>query len=140
MVRQYFKWSDLIYKYSFSVAPLVLTIPNFLAISVKGNTTIINSTANQTLHSLTVYRSNCSPPSSKYILTLQWSPLAESHNRLLYKLNVWFYSFFLKLVPCTLLSIITCLLIRALVQVKYYHDKEYTELNESMIFSSLEEA
>jgi hypothetical protein len=35
----------------------------------------------------------------------------------LYKINVWFYSFCLKLVPCTLLSIITCLLIRALIQV-----------------------
>ena len=48
---------------------------------------------------------------------VQWSPLAVSNDRMLYKLNVWFYSFFLKLVPCTLLSIITCLLIRALYQV-----------------------
>jgi hypothetical protein len=48
---------------------------------------------------------------------VQWSPLAVSNDRMLYKLNVWFYSFFLKLVPCTLLSIITCLLIRALVLV-----------------------
>ena len=48
---------------------------------------------------------------------VQWSPLAVSNDRMLYKLNVWFYSFFLKLVPCTLLSIITCLLIRALCQV-----------------------
>ena len=52
-----------------------------------------------------------------YPWLFQWSPLAESHDRLLYKLNVWFYSFFLKLVPCTLLSIITCLLIRALYLV-----------------------
>jgi hypothetical protein len=26
----------------------------------------------------------------------QWSKLAEDNNKLLYRLNVWFYSFFLK--------------------------------------------
>ena len=81
--------------------------------SVKGTTSINNNGTSQTLYSITVRISSY----AMTIIFIQWSPLAVSNDRLLYKLNVWFYSFFLKLVPCTLLSIITCLLIRALCQV-----------------------
>ena len=75
---------------------MVFSIPNYLALSLKGTTSITSNGSDQTFYSIT---------------------LAESNGLLLYKLNIWFYSFFLKLVPCTLLSIITCLLIRALCQV-----------------------
>ena len=44
----------------------------------------------------------------------QFSAMAESLG--MYKLNVWFYSFCLKLVPCSLLLVITVLLTRALLQ------------------------
>ena len=95
---------------------LFLSIPNYLALSVKGTTSITSNGANQTLYSITVRK--CGKDVELiYLCIIQWSPLAESNDLLLYKLNVWFYSFFLKLVPCTLLSIITCLLTRALCQV-----------------------
>lgn len=76
---------------------MILTLPNFLAMQVEP----LKSQSNGT--NLTLY-------------VLQWSKLGLAHDRLLYKLNVWFYGFFLKLLPCILLIIITCLLIRALYQ------------------------
>ena len=95
---------------------MVLSIPNYLALSVKGTTSITSNGSNQTLYSITL-RKCVKDVELIYRFIFQWSPLAESNGLLLYKLNIWFYSFFLKLVPCTLLSIITCLLIRALCQV-----------------------
>jgi len=77
--------------------PLVLTLPNFLATQVAPRPHTYNGT-NITLH------------------VLQWSSLGLAHDGLLYKLNFWFYGAILKLLPCALLIIITCFLIRALYQ------------------------
>ena len=100
-----------------SVIPLFLTIPNFLALSIKPTITAFNGTYNMTLYSLTVITSIIYTYVDK-IFPLKWSMLAESNNQTLFKLNIWLYSFFLKLVPCSLLSIITCLLIKALMKVR----------------------
>jgi len=37
-------------------------------------------------------------------------------NEHLYRINVWFYSCFLKLIPCIVLTLVTALLVRAMIQ------------------------
>ena len=43
----------------------------------------------------------------------------------LYNFNVWFYSFFLKLIPCIILTLVTALLVRAMIQVPRIFAKQY---------------
>jgi len=76
------------------VVPAFLTIPNFLALSLLPYNEPSEIGENI---SITVWR-------------LQMS------NEELYNFNIWFYSFFLKLVPCIILTLVTALLVRAMVQ------------------------
>ena len=41
----------------------------------------------------------------------------QMSNEHLYRINVWFYSCFLKLIPCIVLTLVTALLVRAMIQV-----------------------
>ena len=40
-------------------------------------------------------------------------------NESLHYINIWFYGIFLKLIPCIVLTILTALLVKALVQVAH---------------------
>ncbi|XP_023346816.1 sex peptide receptor isoform X2 [Eurytemora carolleeae] len=82
------------------IVPIILTIPNFLANSIQEQIQPTDTGRNVTIY------------------VLNWSSLAESNNKLFYRLNIWFYSFFLKLVPCLVLTIFTGVLIRALYQAE----------------------
>ncbi|XP_040573094.1 G-protein coupled receptor dmsr-1 [Lepeophtheirus salmonis] len=77
------------------VIPVFLCIPNYIA-------TTINKKTNQ----------------GKVIYVLDWSDIATAHNKLLYRINIWLYTFILKLIPCIILTIITGWLIKALYKVE----------------------
>ena len=79
----------------FPVVPIFLTIPNYFAMQIKAV-------------------SDDSP--TVYIVS--WSPWSQMYNRLLFRTNIWLYSFILKLVPCIALTIITGFLIRALYKAE----------------------
>ena len=44
--------------------------------------------------------------------------LDQVTNESLHYINIWFYGIFLKLIPCIVLTILTALLVKALVEVK----------------------
>ena len=54
------------------------------------------------------------------LYSVYWSQMAMSHNRILFRINIWTYSFLLKLVPSIILTVITGFLIKGIaVQVIY---------------------
>ncbi|CAB4064190.1 unnamed protein product [Lepeophtheirus salmonis] len=77
------------------IIPVFLCIPNYIA-------TTINKKTNQ----------------GKIIYVLDWSEIATAHNKLLYRINIWLYTFLLKLIPCIVLTIITGWLIKALYKAE----------------------
>ena len=42
------------------------------------------------------------------------SSVAEEHDRMLYYINIWIYGIIIKLLPCAVLTVISCWLIKAL--------------------------
>ena len=46
------------------------------------------------------------------LYSVYWSQMAMSHNRILFRINIWTYSFLLKLVPSIILTVITGFLIK----------------------------
>ncbi|XP_059088552.1 G-protein coupled receptor dmsr-1-like isoform X2 [Tigriopus californicus] len=79
------------------VFPFFLTIPNYLAMTIKTN---VPKGTNAT----------------KYYVN--WSEMANANDKLLYRANIWLYSFILKLVPCIVLTLITGFLIRVLYKAE----------------------
>nr|XP_040569440.1 G-protein coupled receptor dmsr-1-like [Lepeophtheirus salmonis] len=73
------------------IIPIFICVPNYMA-------TTINKKNND----------------GKVIYVLDWSEIATAHNKLLYRINIWLYTFLLKLIPCVILTIITGWLIKAL--------------------------
>lgn len=79
------------------VFPFFLTIPNYLAMTIKTN---VPKGTNATTY------------------LLNWSEMANANDKLLYRANIWLYSFILKLVPCIVLTLITGFLIRVLYKAE----------------------
>merc|ERR1719270_570966 len=52
------------------------------------------------------------------LYSVYWSQMALSHNRILFRINIWTYSFLLKLVPSIILTVITGFLIKALYKAE----------------------
>ncbi len=75
---------------------MFLTIPNYFAITIKEHETENNST----------------------IYIIGASEVAMAHNRLLERLNIWLYSFVLKVIPCCVLTSFTGFLIWALMKAE----------------------
>ena len=51
----------------------------------------------------------------------------QMSNEHLYRINVWFYSCFLKLIPCIVLTLVTALLVRAMIQVIFHESFQKQE-------------
>ena len=49
------------------------------------------------------------------LYSVNWSQMAKYHNQLLFRINIWTYSFLLKLVPSIILTVITVFLIIGMI-------------------------
>jgi type IV secretory pathway component VirB8 len=92
--------------------PVFLTIPNYFAMTIVAKIAIDNSTSpvdaagSNHSSSINIISSNVTT------YHVGFSDLAEANERLLYRINIWLYSFVLKVVPCFVLTFFTGFLIQ----------------------------
>lgn len=95
------------------------SLPNFRSPTPTYTTTVDNFTKQQFNYTLEL-RSTIESTIESYmdqnytLYSVYWSSMALSHNRILFRINIWTYSFLLKLVPSIILTVITGFLIKGI--------------------------
>ncbi len=93
----------LIFVLFFPVGPLILSIPNFFSVEIFRVDEVMDVGTEQ--RNITYY-------------LLDLSAIARMNGSFLYRMNIWIYSFILKLVPCIALTILTGGLVRELYKAE----------------------
>ena len=125
-----------------SVLPFILTAPNLLSIQIGFKQEMRKNGSCATLYMLQVTYSSI----AGFYLIIECALLQSRNsysyiflqiiNQSIFSLNMWLYSFILKLVPCVVLTILTACLIRALYKVRR---KKHTILAIRIPFSQVDE-
>ena len=129
------------YQYSFitfllSVLLFILTAPNLLSIQIGFKQERRKDGSCATLHMLQVTYSSV----AGFYFIIKFALLESKNsyiflqiiNQSIFSLNMWLYSFILKLVPCVVLTILTACLIKALYKVR---KTTYNTGNKNALFS-----